>query len=189
MVAFTKKRKAPTQATLADLFGDEAGLDGNGRIGRLLIAAFLEQWGLLPQPLLILSSYLKQHQVEYYRCLSAVRTDGDWEGWATFFLDGVETAATNAERGIVAIASLVAADRRRLLAAPARRRDGLASARVAAGHAAVHHRTGAPESADDLSHSHRRREPSRGTGIVAELTGQKKNRSYGYRAYVDVLSR
>ena len=96
-------------------------LDGNGRIGRLLIAALLEHWGLLPEPLLYLSGYLKQHQAVYYQRLSAVRTDGDWEGWITFFLDGVETAATSAERGIVAVASLVAADRRRLLAAP---RDG-----------------------------------------------------------------
>ena len=93
-------------------------LDGNGRIGRLLIAALLEQWGLLPEPLMYLSGYLKQHQREYYRRLSAVRTDGDWEGWLGFFLEGVETAAAEAERGIVAIASLVAADRRRLLAAP-----------------------------------------------------------------------
>jgi Fic family protein len=75
-------------------------LDGNGRIGRLLIAALLEQWGLLPEPLVYLSGYLKQHQAEYYRRLSAVRTEGDWEGWVGFFLDGVETAATDAERGM-----------------------------------------------------------------------------------------
>ncbi|MCC7396739.1 MAG: Fic family protein, partial [Planctomycetes bacterium] len=93
-------------------------LDGNGRIGRLLIAALLEQWGLLPEPLVYLSGYLKQHQAEYYRRLSAVHTDGDWEGWVGFFLDGVDTAATDAERGIVAMASLINADRKRLLAAP-----------------------------------------------------------------------
>ena len=52
-------------------------LDGNGRIGRLLIAALLEQCGLLPEPLVYLSSYLKQNQGEYYRRLSAVRTQGD----------------------------------------------------------------------------------------------------------------
>src|SRR3989338_8368311 len=54
-------------------------LDGNGRIGRLLIAALLEHGGLLPEPLLYLSAYLKQHQAEYYRRLSIIRTDGDWE--------------------------------------------------------------------------------------------------------------
>lgn len=53
-------------------------LDGNGRIGRLLIAALMEQWGLLQEPLMYLSGYLKQHQAEYYRRLSAIRSDGDW---------------------------------------------------------------------------------------------------------------
>ena len=64
-------------------------LDGNGRMGRLLIAALLEHWGLLPEPLMYLSGYLKQHQMEYYRRLSTVRTEGDWEGWVAFFLEGV----------------------------------------------------------------------------------------------------
>ena len=59
-------------------------LDGNGRIGRLLIAALFEHWGLLAEPLVYLSGYLKQHQAEYYRRLSAIRTDGDWEGWVAF---------------------------------------------------------------------------------------------------------
>ena len=68
-------------------------LDGNGRIGRLLIAALMEQWGLLPEPLMYLSGYLKQHQAAYYRHLSAVRTEGDWEAWIDFFLNGVEAAA------------------------------------------------------------------------------------------------
>ncbi len=75
-------------------------LDGNGRIGRLLVALLVEHWGLLDAPLLYLSLALKRHREEYYTRLSAVRTDGDWEGWTTFFLecvresadDGVETA-------------------------------------------------------------------------------------------------
>ena len=87
-------------------------LDGNGRIGRLLIAVLLEHWELLNEPLLYLSGYLKQHPTVYYRRLSASRTDGDWEGWIDFFLEGLTDAATEAARGIVAIASLVATDRR-----------------------------------------------------------------------------
>ena len=63
-------------------------LDGNGRIGRLLIAALLEHWGLLPEPLMYLSGYLKQHQAEYYRRLSAIRTDGDWEAWVALLPGG-----------------------------------------------------------------------------------------------------
>ena len=163
-------------------------LDGNGRIGRLLIAALLEQWGLLPEPLMYLSSYLKQNQGEYYRRLSAVRTEGDWEGWTAFFLDGVETAATDAERGIVAIASVVAADRRRLLAAPRVGAVGLrlfellpmmprftieqVRQKLATTFPTA---TAAVKLLEEL-------------GIVTELTGQKKNRCFSYAAYVELLA-
>lgn len=163
-------------------------LDGNGRIGRLLIAALLEAWALLPQPLMYLSGYLKRHQAEYYRRLAAVRTEGDWEGWVAFFLEGVERAAQQAERDIVALASLVTADRRRLLEAPKvgpasyrlfellptmprftieRVRQQLGTTFPTA--------TAAVKLLEDL-------------GIVAELTGQKKNRNYAYRAYIALLS-
>ena len=76
-------------------------LDGNGRIGRLLIAALMEHWGQLREPLMYLSGYLKRHQAEYYRRLSAIRTDGDWEGWVSFFLEGVAAACADAERSII----------------------------------------------------------------------------------------
>ena len=164
-------------------------LDGNGRIGRLLVAALLEDWGLLPEPLMYLSGYLKQHQAEYYRRLSAVRTEGDWEGWVAFFLEAVASAAAEAERGIVAAASLVAADRRRLLAAP---KAGTVSVRLfellplmprftieqARRKLATTFPTAT--SAVNLLDS---------LGIVTELTGQKKNRTFSYQAYVDLLSR
>ncbi len=164
-------------------------LDGNGRIGRLLIAALLEHWGLLPEPLMYLSGYLKQHQAEYYRRLSSVRTEGDWEGWVAFFLEGVAVAAQDAERNIVAIATLLATDRRSLLASPKagpssyrlyemlpmmprftidQVRQKLATSFPTA--------TVAVKVLEDL-------------GIVAELTGQKKNRSYSYAAYIAQLSR
>ena len=68
-------------------------LDGNGRIGRLLIALLVEHWGLLPSPLLYLSLAIKREREEYYRRLSAVRSDGDWEGWIAFFLACVQEAA------------------------------------------------------------------------------------------------
>jgi Fic family protein len=92
-------------------------LDGNGRIGRLLIATLLEDWKLLPEPLLYVSGQLKTHQAEYYRLLSAIRTDGDWESWVRFFLDCTTEAAENAQRSIVDIASLIAADRKKVMAA------------------------------------------------------------------------
>lgn len=163
-------------------------LDGNGRIGRLLIAALLEEWGLLPQPLMYLSAYLKQHQAEYYRRLSAIRTDGDWEGWVAFFIEGVEMAATQAERGIVALASQVASDRRRLLASP---KAGPMSYRLFETLPMMPRFT--------IEMVRQRLQTSFPTataavnvleslGIVKELTGQKKNRSYSYQAYIDLMS-
>ena len=69
-------------------------LDGNGRVGRLLITFMLVCCGVLHRPLIYLSYYLKRHRAEYYDRLTAVRLDGDWEGWLRFFLQGVsETAA------------------------------------------------------------------------------------------------
>ena len=71
-------------------------LDGNGRIGRLLITLLLEHWKLLSEPLLYLSLYFKRHRSEYYRLLDGVRTEGDWESWILFFLEGVGTIAEEA---------------------------------------------------------------------------------------------
>ncbi len=163
-------------------------LDGNGRIGRLLIAALLEEWGLLPQPLMYLSAYLKQHQAEYYRRLSAIRTEGDWEGWVCFFIEGVEVAATQAERGIVALASQVASDRRRLLDSP---KAGPMSYRLFEALPMMPRFT--------IEMVRQRLSTSFPTataavnfleslGIVKELTGQKKNRSYSYQTYIDLMS-
>jgi Fic family protein len=164
-------------------------LDGNGRIGRLLIAALLEHWGLLPEPLMYLSGYLKQHQMEYYRRQSINRTQGDWEAWIAFFLEGVAMAASDAERGIIAIASLVAEDRRRLLASP---KAGPASLRLFELLPMMPRFT--------VERVRQRLETSFPTanaaikvlealGIVSEKTGQKKNRSYSYQTYIDLLSR
>jgi Fic family protein len=164
-------------------------LDGNGRIGRLLIAALMEHWGLLPEPLMYLSGYLMQHQGEYYRRLSAIRTEGDWEGWVSFFLEAVVAAATDAERSIVAIASLVTADRRCLLGAtkvgpasyrlfemlPMMPRFSIEQVRQKL-NTTFPTATAAVKVLEDL-------------GIVVEFTGQKKNRSYSYQAYIDLLTR
>ncbi|MBN1854456.1 MAG: Fic family protein [Pirellulales bacterium] len=79
-------------------------LDGNGRIGRLLITFLLCQQGILQRPLLYLSYYLKAHRAEYYDRLNSVRHDGDWEGWLAFFLRGVyevSQSATNTAREIL----------------------------------------------------------------------------------------
>ena len=164
-------------------------LDGNGRIGRLLIAALFEHWGLLSEPLMYLSGYLKQHQTEYYRRLSAIRTDGDWESWVIFFLEGVTAAAADAEKNIIEVASLVATDRRRLLQST---KAGPASYRLFEMLPMMPRFT--------IERVRQQLDTSFPTataavkvleylGIVTEMTGQKKNRSYSYQAYVELLSR
>ncbi len=163
-------------------------LDGNGRIGRLLIAALLEHWGLLSEPLVYLSGYLKQHQAEYYRRLSAIRTEGDWEGWLSFFLEGVACAASEAERAIVAIASLVASDRRRLLASP---KAGSASYRLFE-MLAMMPRFTVERARQALSTTFPTANAAvqllEELGIVTELTGQKKHRIYSYQPYIALLA-
>jgi Fic family protein len=164
-------------------------LDGNGRIGRLLIATLIEHWELLSEPLIYLSGYLKQHQVEYYRRLTAIRTDGDWESWVTFFLEGVAIAAGDAEKNFIEVASLIAADRRRLLQSP---KAGTASYRLfemlpmmprfTIERVRQHLDTSFPTATAAVK-------ALEVLGIVTEMTGQKTNRSYSYHAYVELLSR
>jgi Fic family protein len=163
-------------------------LDGNGRIGRLLISALLEELHLLPEPLMYLSGYLKRHQAEYYRLLSAVRNEGDWESWVEFFLEGVQVAANQAEENIVKIASLVASDRRKLLESP---KGGAAAYRLfemlpmmprltvervkTALGTTFPTANAAVKTLEEL-------------GLITETTGNKKNRSFSYDRYIKLLS-
>jgi Fic family protein len=149
----------------------------------------MEQWGLLAEPLMYLSGYLKTYQAEYYRRLSAIRSEGDWEGWVSFFLEGVVAASGDAERSIIDLASLITADRKRLLASA---KAGPISYRLfeqlpmmprfSVEHVRQRLETTFPTASaavkllEDL-------------GMLTELTGQKKNRVYSYRAYVALLSR
>lgn len=163
-------------------------LDGNGRIGRLLIGALLEHWGLLPEPLMYLSGYLKKHQAEYYNRLAAVRTDGDWEGWVSFFLEGVTVAAADAERHIVSLATLLAADRRRLLADT---KAGTASYRLFE-LLPVMPRFNVEQVRQKLGISFPTANAAvrllEDLGMVAEQSGQKRGRSYGYVAYIELMT-
>lgn len=164
-------------------------LDGNRRIGRLLIAALLEAWGLLDAPLMYLSGYLKQHQGEYYRRLTGIRTEGDWEGWIAFFLEGVAQAAGDAERGIIDVASLITADRKRLLASP---KAGPISIRLFE-LLPVMPRFSIEQVRKQLGTTFPTATAAvqllEALDIVTEITGQKKNRVYSYQQYVDYLSR
>ncbi len=164
-------------------------LDGNGRIGRLLISALFEHWQLLAEPLLYLSGYLKQNQSAYYRRLSAIRSEGDWESWISFFLEGVAMAAADAEQNIIAVASLIASDRRRLLQSS---KAGQASYRLFEMLPMMPRFTvDAVRQQLDTSFptANAAVKLLAGLGIVTEMTGQKKNRSYGYQAYIELLTR
>ena len=81
-------------------------LDGNGRVGRLLMTFLLVHRGVLRQPLLYLSTYLKRHRAEYYDRLMAVRNDGNWESWLQFFFRGVIETANDAASTAGAIVRL-----------------------------------------------------------------------------------
>lgn len=163
-------------------------LDGNGRIGRLLIAALIEHWRLLPEPLLYLSAFLKQHQSEYYRRLSTIRTQGDWEGWVSFFLEAVAGAAREAERNIIALSSLVNTDRRRLLAST---KAGTASYRLFEMLPMMPRFTvesARQKLATSFPTANAAVKVLQDLGVVVEMTGQKKNRSYSYQSYIELLT-
>ena len=163
-------------------------LDGNGRIGRLLIALLLEHWGLLDQPLLYLSLALKRNQAEYYARLDAVRHVGDWEGWTRFFLSCVQTAAADGVRVARILHALVARDRARLLdhdrptVAAIRLLDHLPSNPVVTVSVAskLLGVTAPPASkAIGLLEN---------LGILREFTGKRSGRAYGYQEYLEVLT-
>ena len=90
-------------------------LDGNGRLGRLLITLLLEHWGLLSQPLLYLSLFFKRNRLDYYDHLSAIRVNGDWESWVSFFLQGTNEIGREATSLARSLFGLVTEDRARLL--------------------------------------------------------------------------
>jgi Fic family protein len=162
-------------------------LDGNGRIGRLLIMLLLREWGLLKEPLLYLSLYFKRHRAEYYRRLAAVRTEGDWEGWTTFFLKGVATIADEAVAGSRALFALIAADRARVLGAPT---ATVVSARVFE-QLPRHPILTIPGLASRMEIT----KPTAGKavaileslGILREISGRLRDRTFAYREYLDRL--
>ena len=89
-------------------------LDGNGRVGRLLVSLMLVVDGVLSQPFLYLSLYFKEHRADYYDALQRVRTHGAWEEWLRFYLIGVEAVANQAADTATALVALFARDRARI---------------------------------------------------------------------------
>jgi Fic family protein len=163
-------------------------LDGNGRIGRLLVTLYLCLHDVLRKPLLYLSLYLKTHRADYYRLLQEVRERGAWEAWLEFFLDGVAETANQAFDAATRIAELFKADRDRITAESERagsalRVHELLQQNPFATSNALVLQTGltAPTINAALADLQR-------LGIVNEVTGRRRGRVFSYRAYLDILN-
>jgi Fic family protein len=163
-------------------------LDGNGRVGRLLITLLLFHAGVLRDPLLYLSLYLKQHRTAYYELLGRVRRDGNWEAWLAFFIEGVRVTATAAVSTAQELAALFQADRSRI--EPTKWRAGSAlrvheaiKARPLSSMSEVCRITGlsfpAVSSAMELLVE---------LSIARELTGKRRNRLFVYDRYLKILN-
>ncbi|MFN8588698.1 MAG: Fic family protein [Candidatus Eisenbacteria bacterium] len=164
-------------------------LDGNGRVGRLLIPLLLHVHGVLHQPLLYLSLYFKTHRARYYELLDRVRTDGEWEEWIRFFAQGVEETASAAVATTGELHALAQADRVRI--------RGIG--RVASSALQVHEAL----TANPLTSIKRTAEKTglstpavtsallqlSELGITREITGRKRGRVFAYSAYLDILQR
>ena len=162
-------------------------LDGNGRVGRLLITLLLCSHGFLAQPLLYLSLYFKRHRDEYYALLRTVRTTGDWEAWLRFFLEGIAEVSEQAIETAQELMALFGRDRARIEAlgrpaASALRLHEHLRERPLATVAAVSKLLGI--SAPTVSKSLRHLEA---LGIVEEVTGRRRGRAFAYRDYLNLL--
>ncbi len=163
-------------------------LDGNGRVGRLLITLLLCSAGVLREPLLYLSLFLKEHRSTYYDLLDVVRRDGDWEAWLSFFFAGVDETATSAVTNAHSLSELFRNDRTRI--EQQGRRSGSAlrvhealKARPISSLPAISRACGlsfpAAASAVELLAS---------MNIVRELTGKRRNRLFVYDEFLRVLN-
>ena len=163
-------------------------LDGNGRLGRLLIALLLHEGGALTQPLLYLSLYFKQHRALYYELLDRVRTEGDWEAWVDFFLEGVEQTAHGAVQTARRLVDLFQQDTRRvqsggrgaanvLRVLDTLRQRPLSSLRQIGPSAGISFPTASKAMLTLVE-----------MGIARELTGQRRNRVFVYDAYLNILN-
>ena len=164
-------------------------LDRNGRVGRLLISLLLCHAGVLREPLLYLSLYLKQHRTEYYDRLNDVRRTGDWESWLAFFIEGVRATAEGAVAASRLLGRTFDEDRATVMQHAGRR----------AGSALRVHEALKTHPILSLSEVRTRTALSFPTassamkmlverGIARELTGRRRNRLYVYDRYLAILN-
>jgi Fic family protein len=163
-------------------------LDGNGRIGRLLITLLVEHWGLLASPILYLSLAFKRHRAEYHRHLNRVRLDGDWEGRTAFFLRCVREASDDGVDAAKRIFEHLGKDRRIITnhvaaTVPAIRLFDLLPEHpmITTPRAMELLRTSKPTAAKAIDALCR-------AGVLYETTGKRRDRIYAYQAYLKILS-
>jgi Fic family protein len=163
-------------------------LDGNGRLGRLLITFLFCAEGALREPLLYLSLYFKQHRQQYYELLQAVRLTGDWEAWLRFFIVGVQDTATQAAETARALMHLAAADEKRVQtlgkpAGSALRVHRLLQAEpiISIGAASRRLNLTVPTVTASLGHLEK-------LGIARETTGGNYGRLFAYDKYLKILN-
>ena len=163
-------------------------LDGNGRLGRLLITFLLCQQEVLKRPLLYLSAYFKEHQEEYYARLYAISNEGDWEGWLEYFLRGVgqvSREATETARRIIAMRE----EHRQVVQQKVGGRNGLPLLDSLCQNpvitvAGIERYLGVSYvTANNLAHSFE------DLGMLEEITQRPRNKVYLYRPYLDILNR
>ena len=162
-------------------------LDGNGRLGRLLIALCLEEWGLLTEPLLYLSLFFKRHRNEYYTRLGAIRTDGDWEGWLAYFLEGVAVVSEESVGLIRSLFDVLTRDRSHYLESGhvtivgARLFENLPRNPLVTVKSVVKIcQTSSPTAAKAI-------DSLCAAGILEETSGRSRDRVYAYREYMNLL--
>lgn len=163
-------------------------LDGNGRIGRLLITLILCHEGILREPLLYISLYFKKHRARYYDLLQKTRTEGDWEKWLLFYSQGVWEMSEGAVNAARKLADIAAEDRGRIQSL------GRASGSALRVHQALMRRP--LESIQSLARETHLTVPTvtaalqtlQNIGIVGELTGRKRNRYFSYKKYLDIMN-
>lgn len=164
-------------------------LDGNGRLGRLLITLLLCEQGALREPMLYLSLYFKTHRQRYYELLNSVRLTGDWESWLDFFAEAVTFTSNQAVQTAQQLHDLSKQDRTRIGDLGRAARSALQVHRalmerpVATSNSLVAKTGLTPASVNNaLGHLVR-------LGIVRELTEKKRNRLFSYSDYIAILSR
>ncbi len=165
-------------------------LDGNGRVGRLLITFLLCQKEILRKPLLYLSLYLRAHRAEYYDRLTAIRVDGNWEGWLKFFLMGVFEVSQSATDTVQAVLQLRESHRAIIAETMGRRSPGgLRLLDLLFTQPITYVSVAATRLECSYFTANRIIERMVALGILVETTGDQRNRRFRYQAYLDLFDR